>query len=97
MDAALAKANDWATLVGSNTGGSAEGPVASTTLFLTLPNSGIHLKIPAIFNKNAIHGPPTGLGTVPHIRVETSIHDLVWELDPVREYVRKLILGRSFE
>ncbi len=91
--AALAKANNWATLVGQPTAGLAEGPAAGTSFFFTLPNSKLRIKIPVIFNVNAVPNPPHGLGTVPHIQVNTTIGDIIKEHDPVLEYVRNLIIG----
>ena len=42
------KASERVTLVGEPTGGSAAGPTAGILFFLTLPNSGLTVNVPAL-------------------------------------------------
>lgn len=89
--AAVCHYNEFAELVGQPTAGLVEGPAAGITFYLTLPNSGIHVKIPAILNINHIPNPPIGVGVRPKWLVSTTVADQILGNDPVLSLTKKLI------
>lgn len=58
------KENRGATLVGEDTAGSAEGPTAGRIFLVTLPNSGIKIRIPNAWNRTNLRhfNPRMGVG-----------------------------------
>ncbi len=73
-----------ATVVGAPTGGSAEGPTAGVLFFLTLPESRVVARLPAMRGFNAVERFEPGLGVVPDVKVATGADDLLAGRDPVR-------------
>ena len=66
-----------ARFVGAPTGGSAEGPTAGLLFDLTLPNSGIVVKLPALFERNSVEEFAPGLGVTPDVLVEETVADFL--------------------
>lgn len=52
-------------VVGERTGGSVEGPTAGTLFFLTLPASGIKVRVPVLRNVTGLVPSEPGMGVVP--------------------------------
>ncbi|HEY3637102.1 MAG TPA: S41 family peptidase [Rhizomicrobium sp.] len=70
--AAQLKEKAHAILVGEDTGGSAEGPTAGHIFLLTLPNSGLKVRIPNAWNRTNIEHFMPGRGvTADNVVVET--------------------------
>ncbi|MBB6249666.1 S41 family peptidase [Nitrospirillum iridis] len=70
-----------ARLVGEDTSGSAEGPTAGHIFLLTLPNSGIRVRIPNAWNRTNLDNPaPTG-GVAVDDRVTPTMADQLAGLD----------------
>ena len=81
-------------LVGRATGGSAEGPTAGLIFFLDLPNSGIRVNVPAVFERSTAEFEP-GLGVTPDVVVNDTVEDFLAERDAVLETARKLKARKS--
>ena len=62
-----------ATLIGAPTGGSREGPTAGVMLTLTLPNSGVRIRIPAMRSWVNTATPYPGNGVLPDIVVNETL------------------------
>lgn len=71
------------TIIGQETGGSVEGPTAGVILFLTLPNSGIKVRIPALRSVTGIQPASPGRGVIPDVQVEVTLQDIIAGTDPV--------------
>ena len=82
---ALLQAHAGARIVGEPTGGSAEGPTAGVILFLTLPTSGIVVRVPALRSWVNVPEPPAGMGVVPDIMVGQGVDDWLGGRDTVLE------------
>lgn len=62
-------------LIGEPSGGSADGPTAGTIFNVKLPNSGISVRVPLVFNQmEVVHFAAKG-GIAPDVRVPTSVAD----------------------
>ena len=74
----LAKLQDLgrATIIGEETGGSAEGPTANVLFFLKLPNSKIVARLPAQRVYNDVDNFRPGYGVSPDIAVQTTLQEL---------------------
>lgn len=72
-------------LVGDATGGSAEGPTAGTLLTLTLPASGIRVRVPLVRSYTDIRSFTPGLGVAPDVVVRPTLDDWLAGRDPVLE------------
>ncbi|MFZ4575312.1 MAG: S41 family peptidase [Phycisphaerales bacterium] len=92
----IAKLKDAANvrLVGSPTGGSAEGPTCGQLFFTKLPNSKVVVRIPNMWNRVQLDRFPSpagvqtfqvGRGVAPDVLVEQSIADFVERRDTVLE------------
>lgn len=68
-------------LVGEETGGSAEGPTAGQILFLTLPNSGIRVRIPLERTDVDVAQFVPGMGIFPDVDATESIADFRLRID----------------
>ena len=77
-------------LVGMPTGGSAEGPTAGTIFFLKLPNSGMVVHIPNLWNRMNIAKFRPGYGVAPDVEVEPTLADLIAGKDATLEAALKL-------
>ncbi|MEO1596072.1 MAG: S41 family peptidase [Pseudomonadota bacterium] len=64
-----------ATLIGEPTGGSAEGTTAGILFTLTMPESGIRTRIPAIRDYNNVPSFEAGLGVTPDIKAPMTAAD----------------------
>ncbi len=73
------------TTIGEKTGGSAEGPTAGLQFTLTLPNSGVKMRLPFFHVLNNISKFEHGLGLSPDIRAPMTVADFRAGLDPALE------------
>ena len=78
-----------ATLVGEETSGSAEGPTAGQIFLLTLPNSGIKVRIPNAWNRTNIDRFTPGRGVGVDRQVTATLADFEDRRDRVLDAVRK--------
>lgn len=61
-----------ARVVGEPTGGSVEGPTAGIIVFLTLPESGVRVRVPLIRSVTGLMPDEPGMGVVPDVAVEIT-------------------------
>jgi C-terminal processing protease CtpA/Prc len=87
------KAARTVTLVGEKTGGNPEGPTAGTLFFLTLPESGITMRLPVIRFHNNVDDVKIGHGLSPDIPAPTEIEDVQSGRDVAYDAALKLIAG----
>lgn len=87
---ALLKAQAAARLVGEDTGGSAEGPTAGTIFLLTLPNSGLKVRIPSQWNRSSVPQFTARRGVAVDVQVTPTYADLLRERDPVLEVAQSM-------
>jgi C-terminal processing protease CtpA/Prc len=71
----MAQEHYGARVVGEPTGGSVEGPTAGVIFVLTLPNSGIKVRVPGIRSWLNVENPPPGQGVVPDVEVQPTVDD----------------------
>lgn len=92
----IAKLQDMgrATVVGEATGGSAEGPTAGVLFFLTLPESGVVARLPALRGYNDVRRFEQGLGVMPDVLVEVTADDFVAGRDAAMERALAIAAGR---
>jgi Peptidase family S41 len=64
-------------VIGEATGGSAEGPTAGQLFFLKLPNSGITVRVPNMFNRMNIKSFTRGMGVQPDVDVKQTLEDFL--------------------
>lgn len=76
------------TFVGQPTGGSVEGPTAGLVYFLTLPNSGIRVRIPWFRQFNAVDVLRPGRAIVPDVWIEPTLEEWQNGGDLVLDWVR---------
>jgi hypothetical protein len=69
-------------LVGDSTGGSAEGPTAGTLLTLTLPASGIRVRVPLVRSWVDVPSFAPGLGVAPDVLARATVDDWLAGRDP---------------
>ena len=81
-----------ATLVGEETGGSAEGPTAGILFYLTLPSSGIRTRVPALRSYVDIDEFEFGKGVTPDLYAPMTAAALIAGRDPALERA-KIILS----
>ena len=89
----LAKLKDLgrATLIGEQTGGSAEGTTAGVLFYLTLPESGIRARIPVLQDFNNVSTFTPNKGVVPDILAPTSFENFVAGIDPAYDVAISMI------
>ncbi len=75
-------------LVGEPTGGSATGPTAGYILFLKLPNSGITVRVPDMWNRMAVTHATEGASIVPDVPVAETFDDFLSGRDAALEAAR---------
>ncbi|MEO1481409.1 MAG: S41 family peptidase [Myxococcota bacterium] len=80
-------------VVGEPTGGSAEGANAGILFFLTLPNSGIKTRVPAIRQFIDVDAPEPGIGITPHYEVRPTLRERFQGRDPVFEFALSIAVG----
>jgi len=85
------KDTDRATFVGEKAGGSAEGPTAGVLFTLTLPESGIKARIPAIRAFHNIESFDDGLSVAPDIYAPMTIAAFRDNKDPALNAAMQLI------
>ncbi len=73
------------TLAGEPTGGSADGPTAGIIFFVTLPNSGIRVRVPAIRSVSGMNDAAAAGGLTPDVDVRSTLADELAGRDPVLE------------
>lgn len=81
------------TLIGEKTGGNPEGPTAGIIFFMTLPETKVRLRLPAIRFENNIGDFVKGEGLVPDITVPTTLEDIINGIDPALEVAKKEVMG----
>ncbi|MEL6877454.1 MAG: S41 family peptidase, partial [Pseudomonadota bacterium] len=79
-----------ATTVGEKTGGSAEGPTAGLQFTLTLPNSGVRMRLPFFHVKNNVKSFERGLGITPEVSAPLTVEAFRERRDPALEAALKL-------
>lgn len=72
-----------ATFIGEPTGGTVEGPTAGVVFFLTLPNTGIRVRIPAIRSVTGYAAAGGSGAFVPDVVVASTTADRLAGRDPV--------------
>ncbi|MBY0556715.1 MAG: hypothetical protein K2P77_05895 [Burkholderiaceae bacterium] len=87
---ALLKAQAAARLVGEDTGGSAEGPTAGTIFLLTLPNSGLKVRIPSKWNRSSVPHFTPRRGVAVNVQVTPTYADLLRARDTVLEVAQSM-------
>ena len=70
-----------ATFIGEETGGTYEGNTSGLNALITMPNSGLRLKIPMYRYFNAVSPALRGRGTQPDYPVEKTVADLLRGVD----------------
>ncbi len=75
-------------LVGSATGGSAEGPTAGLMVFLDLPESGIRVRVPLLRQFNNVTSFTPGMGVEPDVEIVQPADDYFEGRDTVLERAR---------
>ncbi|MEO0423420.1 MAG: S41 family peptidase [Pseudomonadota bacterium] len=90
LSAILAE-QDRTTLIGEETGGSAEGPTAGLLFTLTLPNSGIRMRLPFFRYRNDVSGFERGMGLSPDIEAPWTFESARAGEDPAMEAALALI------
>lgn len=73
------------TLIGEETGGSQEGPTAGQIWFVTLPNSGIVVRVPYLFQRSNVEDPEFGVGYSPDIEAPETYASWLAGRDPALE------------
>lgn len=76
---------DHITLIGEATGGSQEGPTAGIIWFVNLPNSGIIVRVPWLFQRSSVADPVFGLGYNPDIEAVDTYESWMADRDPAIE------------
>ncbi len=71
----IGAANGRLRLIGEETGGSAEGPTAGQVLFLSLPNSDVHVRVPLKRTDVNVARTVPGLGIFPDIDATETLDD----------------------
>ncbi len=79
-----------ATTVGEKTGGSAEGPTAGLQFTLTLPASGVRMRLPFFHLKNNVASFERGLGITPEISAPMTVAAFREGRDPALEKAKEL-------
>ncbi len=87
--------NPDAILIGEKTGGSAEGATAGILFTLTLPESGIKMRVPAMQSFVNNDGFKPGLGMSPDIKAPMTVEAFRQESDPAMDAALALIEERS--
>lgn len=79
------------TLVGEETGGSAYGNTAWFIPNVTLPETGVRFRLPRFRLVTDKNKPKDGRGVMPDVEIKTTRQQLIENLDPKVEYVRRII------
>lgn len=94
--ALLAKLQDMgrATLIGEETGGSAEGTTAGVLFYLKLPESGIRARVPVLQDFNDVRKFTAGKGVIPDIVAPMTVKAFIQKDDPAYEAALQLMERR---
>ena len=76
---------DRAVTIGEKTGGSAEGPTAGLQFTLTLPNSGVRMRLPFFHVLNNVSDFEEGLGITPDVSAPMTLEAFLQGRDPALE------------
>ena len=87
--------NPDAILIGERTGGNAEGATAGILFTLTLPESGIKMRVPAMQSFMTISRFEPGFGISPDIEAPITVEAFLTEQDPALEKALALIEGSN--
>jgi len=87
------QANNRATFVGEETGGSYNGTVAGQSKFVTLPNSKVRMKFGMMQIETPYKSEPNGYGVKPDIEIIPTQNDRLENRDPELEWVLRDIFG----
>lgn len=82
------------TLVGERTGGSQEGPTAGVIWFLNLPNSGIVVRVPWLYQRSAMQDPEFGQGFNPDVLAPETYDSWMEGRDPAMDAALSLAAAR---
>jgi len=94
--ASVVQAHHKAVFVGEETGGAAEGNNSGMELLLTLPNTGLRVKIPLMKYLCAVPTPAQkGRGIMPDFPILPSITDLIIQKDTEENFLIDLIRSRN--
>jgi C-terminal processing protease CtpA/Prc len=89
---ALVHSNKIGTFVGEETGGSYLGNTSNYSFLITLPNTKIKVNIPvARYRNNVTPNNSFGRGTIPDLKIQYSIDDIIQGIDKDMETVLTLI------
>ncbi|NCU05842.1 MAG: hypothetical protein GXC73_17895 [Chitinophagaceae bacterium] len=84
---AIAKSNNRGSFIGEETGGACEGNTSGKMKTVSLPNSGLILKIPLFKYMNDVKAIPlTGRGIIPDVKIIPSIEDIILQKDIQLQY-----------
>lgn len=86
-----------ATFIGEETGGGYAGNTSGLNAQITLPHSGLRLKIQMYDYWNAVTPVPGGRGTMPDHAVTMTMADVLRGVDPVLERARELARASARE
>lgn len=86
---------DRAVLVGEKTGGSAEGVTAGLQFTLTLPESGMRLRLPFFFMRNNVSTFEKGMGVSPDIAAPMTVKAFREARDPALEMAKTIAVSPS--
>lgn len=89
----FARSNHLGTIVGQETGGNRQGINGGNFYFLTLPNSGLEIDVPAYFQ--APLKPAKDSGIVPDLRVNETIEDIAAGRDAEVIFIKEFIRSKS--
>ncbi|WP_420401696.1 S41 family peptidase [Flagellimonas sp.] len=89
--AGVARQNKRGVFIGEETGGTAIGNTSNGELILTLPNTGIRVKIPLFKIVNAIYTEENGRGVTPEYKVIYTPKDIIVNRNKELEIVLDLI------
>lgn len=89
----FARSNHLGTIVGQETGGNRQGINGGHFYFLTLPNSGLEIDVPAYFQ--APLKPAKDSGIVPDLRVNETVEDIAAGRDAEVILIKELIRSNS--
>ncbi len=92
--AAMLEQQERTTLIGAATGGSAEGPTAGLLFTLTLPNSGVRMRLPFFRYRNNVSSFERGMGLAPDVEVRRTFDSERKGRDPALEAALALIAAR---
>ncbi|MEL7189679.1 MAG: S41 family peptidase [Pseudomonadota bacterium] len=85
---------DRAIMVGEKTGGSAEGVTAGLQFTLTLPESGVRMRLPFFFMRNNVSSFEKGMGITPNVFAPMTVNAFRENRDPALEMAQSIAQGQ---